>query len=84
MVGKENKNTDKATSKESTQEKVLKITGDPKTDFTAYKKSKNYDFGIKMIEHYAPNNLNLIEYLKTTQDKNYLLYNLKVIINARS
>lgn len=84
MATKEKNNTDKATGKESTKNEVLEITGEPKKDFATFKRSMDYEFGQLLLEHYAPRNLNLIKYFKCTEDMNYLLFNLKVITNARS
>jgi hypothetical protein len=83
MDKKANNNTDKSTGKESTKGEVLVITGDPKKDLKSFRKSKDYEYGIKLIEFYAPKNLNLIEYFKTKKDINYLEFNLKIITNAR-
>lgn len=63
--------------------KESEISGDPSKDFEKFESFKDYDFGIKMLEYYVPRNINLIEYLKFTKDMNYLLFNLKVITNAR-
>lgn len=63
--------------------KESEVSGEPIIDFEEFESSKDYDFGIKMLEYYVPKNINLIEYLKFTKDMNYLLFNLKVITNAR-
>ena len=58
------------------------ITGVRKNDFQAYRKSRNVDFGIKLLEYYVPRNTLLIAYCRASRDRNYITENLIIILDG--
>lgn len=61
---------------------LLEITGDRKKDLQVYRKSRNVDFGIKLLEYYVPRNTRLIDHCRTSRDRNYITENLKIILDG--
>lgn len=62
------------------QQEELKVTGDKHVDLALFQDSLDYEFGLKLLRHYAPVNVKLLNALSTgKKDLERLERNLKVI-----
>lgn len=59
------------------------LTGNPRKDMSAFRKSKSYAFGISMLKYYAPRNRKLIRFFEENEETparfDRMMLNLKII-----
>lgn len=74
----------KEISKNITESPLPEITGIRQKDWQTFRKRKSVDFGIRLLEHYVPHNVQLIAYCRSSRNLKYITENLNAILHANN